>query len=375
MIDYKKIKKADIVIGIPSYNEENTIAFVVKQIDKGLIKYFPSKKAIIVNVDNNSSDKTAENFLKTKTNFPKFYVSSDKGLKGKGYNFKNLFEIINKVSSPINLVFDADLKSITPEWIKKMAMPIIKGYDFVSPVYSRDKSEALLTKHLCYPLIYGLLGFNIYQPIAGDFSFSLNFVKKVITQKWTKNVLRYGIDIFLTTSAIFGNFKICQVGLGKKHHRITSVKSLDTMFEEVIDVLFFQLLKHKTFWKNAKIITPEIFNKKTIKPPQEFNGKNEFFNYKKELKKNLGKENYRLMEKVYCFKDVNSIFNFWSQTVYNFIQTYEKSSEKEKLLRILKTLAFRHFEFYLELVKNLTYKEVEKIISCQAVAFRNNRLK
>ncbi len=374
MVNHKNLKKADIVVGIPSYNEEGNVSFVAKQVDRGLVKHFPSKKALIVNVDNHSRDKTKENFLKTETVSPKLYVSSGPGLKGKGRNFKNLFKIISRFSSPVNLAVDADLKSISPEWIKKMATPIMEGYDFAFPVYSRHKSEALVTKHLCYPLIYGLLGFNVYQPIGGDFSFSLKFVRKILALKWPKNALQYGIDIFITTSAIFNGFKTCQVDLGKKNHGITKGESLVKMFDEVADVLFFQLISHKKFWQKQNMTTPKIFYREPVKPPQNFNGKNEFPNYQKELKKYLGKEKFRLMEKVYRSQNVNLIFNFWSQTLYGFVRAYEKSSEeKEKLLKILKMLAFRHFEFYLNLVRDLTYKQAEKIIVQQAAIFRRNR--
>lgn len=37
------IDSADIVVGIPSYNEADNIAFVVEQCRLGLLKYFPFK--------------------------------------------------------------------------------------------------------------------------------------------------------------------------------------------------------------------------------------------------------------------------------------------------------------------------------------------
>ena len=51
--------KADIVVGIPSYNNAKTIGHVVRAVDAGLAKYFPDKKAVIVNSDGGSIDWTA----------------------------------------------------------------------------------------------------------------------------------------------------------------------------------------------------------------------------------------------------------------------------------------------------------------------------
>ena len=79
-------KKVDIIVGIPSFNEADTISFVVKQVDLGLQKYFKNSKSVIINVDNNSPDNTKQVFLKTKTKTPKLYISTPPGVTGKGNN-------------------------------------------------------------------------------------------------------------------------------------------------------------------------------------------------------------------------------------------------------------------------------------------------
>lgn len=56
----KSIGQADILIGIPSLNNENTITHGAKAIKLGLIKYFPKLKAVIVNLDSKSADHTVE---------------------------------------------------------------------------------------------------------------------------------------------------------------------------------------------------------------------------------------------------------------------------------------------------------------------------
>ncbi|MCK4525598.1 MAG: glycosyltransferase, partial [Candidatus Andersenbacteria bacterium] len=91
IINPDKIKQADLIVGIPSYNEADNIANVVKQVDRGLIKNFSKYKAMIINVDNNSSDGTKEAFLNVKTKTPKIYISTPPGVIGKGNNFYNLF--------------------------------------------------------------------------------------------------------------------------------------------------------------------------------------------------------------------------------------------------------------------------------------------
>jgi len=88
------IKKADFVVAIPSYNEADSIALPVQQADRGIQSYFKDMSSVIINCDNNSGDGTKEIFLSIKTGTPKIYISTEPGVKGKGNNFRNLFQKI-----------------------------------------------------------------------------------------------------------------------------------------------------------------------------------------------------------------------------------------------------------------------------------------
>ncbi len=70
------------------------------------------------------------------------------------------------------VVVDADLKSITPIWIKKFAEPVFNGTDFVSPLYIRHKYDGTITNNIVFPLVYSLFNKHIRQPIGGDFALS-----------------------------------------------------------------------------------------------------------------------------------------------------------------------------------------------------------
>jgi|GEM_PF-2696726 len=56
----EEIGKTDILVGIPSYNNERTIAHVVRAVQYGLIKYFPKQRALIINSDGGSTERTRE---------------------------------------------------------------------------------------------------------------------------------------------------------------------------------------------------------------------------------------------------------------------------------------------------------------------------
>ncbi len=56
----EEIKEADILVGIPSYNNLRTIGHVVRAVMAGLAKYFPKARAVLINSDGGSTDGTQE---------------------------------------------------------------------------------------------------------------------------------------------------------------------------------------------------------------------------------------------------------------------------------------------------------------------------
>lgn len=56
----EQIGRADILVGIPSYNNARTIAHVVRAVQAGLVKYFPDARSVIVNSDGGSRDGTMD---------------------------------------------------------------------------------------------------------------------------------------------------------------------------------------------------------------------------------------------------------------------------------------------------------------------------
>ena len=56
----EQIEKADIVVGIPCYNNQATIANVIKQVSSGLAKHYKSARSVILISDGGSTDDSCE---------------------------------------------------------------------------------------------------------------------------------------------------------------------------------------------------------------------------------------------------------------------------------------------------------------------------
>ena len=374
----------EFIVAIPSYLEADTIPFVTKQVDLGLTKYYGNLKSIILNVDNNSEDDTKGAFLSTVTKNPKHYITTPEGVKGKGNNFLNFLKFAKSHTATLKaaLTVDADLRSITPEWVKYLGEPILKGYDYTLPLYSRHQFDGTITNHICYPLFYGLLGEHLRQPIGGEFGFSPALMNHWLKQKWNSQTRQYGIDVFMALHAIFGNFKICETVLGAKIHKASAPK-LGPMFTQVITTLFDLLLSRESSWMSIPVIKPtpkKRFGLKELDQPQELKID------MRELKDKLRKEYYpreKLLKRIlsdYACSSLAKMFEhdvynidilMWTQLVYQLLFSYRNGSPRGRkdIVEALKPLYFTRSVTFDYLTWRYTSKYVEEALLEQAKAF------
>jgi len=250
----ENVTSAEIVVGIPSYKEADSIAIPTDMAAKGLCQNFGGKSSVIINVDNNSPDGTRDAFMNTPTKVPKIYLSTPEGVKGKGNNFHNLFEAAVELKAKAIVVVDADLTSITPRWIQYLAEPLYADYDYVVPIYVRHKYDGSITNNIAYPMLRTLFGLRVRQPIAGDFGFSGRLARAYLSERlWNDKIANFGIDIWMTTTAIARRFSVCQTFLGspKSHRAKDPSKDLGPMFIQVVSTIFDLMTEFEYLWKDT----------------------------------------------------------------------------------------------------------------------------
>jgi len=258
-----EIARADIVVGIPSYNNARTIGHVVRAVQAGLAKYFPTYRAVIVNSDGGSSDGTMDVVRQTSVeDFAAILLHHRiepiskiafpySGIPGKGSAFRTIFEIAGELEARACVVVDSDLRSITPEWIELLVKPVLLGgFDYVAPLYHRHKFDGTITNSIVYPLTRALYGKRVRQPIGGDFGFSGQLAKFYLTKDvWQTDVARFGIDIWMTTTAIANGFKVTQSFLGAKIHDAKDPGSdLSSMLYQVVSAAFDLMESYAETW-------------------------------------------------------------------------------------------------------------------------------
>ncbi len=271
----ESLRNADIVIGIPSYNNARTIGHVVRAAHAGLAKYFPEATGVIVNSDGGSTDSTRQEVLSSQVEDSHLMMISTRvsavhrlsfpyhGIPGKGSAFRLIFGIASSLKARACAVVDSDLRSITPEWIDLLIRPVLYGgYDFVAPYYHRHKYDGTITNSIIYPLTRALYGKRIRQPIGGDFGVSLPLLGAYLSRDdWETDVARYGIDIWMTTIAVAEGFRVCQSFLGAKLHDAKDPGAdLSAMLQQVVGSVFSLMQQYQQVWESASGSEPvELF--------------------------------------------------------------------------------------------------------------------
>lgn len=367
-----------VMVGIPSYNNADTIGFVVKQVAEGLKKYFGG--GIIVNADGGSKDYTRDVVLSTKV---------PEGVKvlsfvykwpvpGKGSAMKELMELAREREAEILIFVDSDLRSITPEWVYKFAKPIVDGYDFVVPYYIRHKYDGTITNNIAFPMTTALYGFKVRQPIGGDFGVSSGLFDVYLNNEevWRTDVAKFGVDIFLTTTAIAEGFKVIQTALGLKiHNPKDPAESLGPMFNQVVGTLFMLMKKYENVWKKVRDITEvPLVGKVEKAEPEEVKINLEKLKIKARigfeenrgvLEKVLSDETFRSAEKALKTFDFDDVL--WSHVLYDAAVAY-KNGILEKPEPLV-PLYFAKTADFVEKTGEMSTLEAERIIERRAEIF------
>jgi len=386
----EEIEQADLLVGIPCYNNEKTIAHVIQMVSHGLFHHYKGLRSVIMVADGGSTDDTREVAKEFEIKpWQEKIVSIYRGPAGKGSAFRSVFEAAKRLRVKACVVVDSDLRSITSDWIRYLLEPILeKGYHFVSPVYSRYKYDGTITNNIVYNLTRALYGLRIRQPIGGDFAFSGDLAAYYMDQDvWDTDVARYGIDIWMTTNAITNNFKICQSNLGVKIHDAKDpAEALGPMFRQVVHTLFVLMEQNENAWKEVRgSRTVPMFGLRDFLEPDP-------------IKVDLGrlvteyKTGFRQFKGLYrdlfspeCFEELKNCarkaktkfvmpVETWVMVLYEIAGTFHRwKHNRTQLVNLVTPLYLGRVASFINRTRNMTSSQAEEIVEEQAQVFEEKK--
>ena len=384
----KKIGETDILVGVPSYRNAETIGHVIETAGAGLMRYFPNLRAVIVNSDGSPDTETRAAAAAAPID-PSIcrVVTEYQGLPGKGSAFHTIFRIADRLGANTVILLDSDLRSITPEWIKLLGEPIHKySYGFVAPLYTRHKFDGTITNAIAYPLMCALYGRSIRQPIGGEFGLSGGLAKILSHQDiWQSDVARFGIDIWLTTTAVCEGFSLCQADMGVKlHDEKDPGTDLGPMFKQVVGTIFELMRKYRVKWQFVDACRmAERVGKHPSGTPEPvlvdhvrlFGRFQEVFNeYESFYSDIMGADSLPELKHLTVEMDSETLLfpdRLWARAVYDHAVAYHHAGagERDDILGSLMALYLGRTAAFVRQARDLSDLEVEELIADGAEAF------
>jgi glucosylglycerate synthase len=384
----EKMGSADLLIGIPSYNNQDTIEHVIKTVSDGLHKHYPEMRSVIIISDGGSTDDTRD-VAHGLTIYPfiEKLVQIYRGHSGKGSALRSIFEAATFLEVNACAVVDSDLRSINPDWVRCLLQPVIEGkFEFVAPLYTRYKYDGTITNNIVYPLTRALYGKQIRQPIGGDFGFSRNLARYYAMEgEWDSDIARFGIDIWMTISAITQKVPICQAYLGTKVHDVKDPgDSLGPMVRQVLFTLFSMMDRSHQEWSrivssepvptmcHAHGSEPEKFTVDVSRMIHIF--REGFKHFGAFWKSVMRPETFSELQRIYegSEGDFQVKSELWAKIVYEFSATFHAwERHRRQLVDTMSPLYYARAASFVRETAQMDDSQAEKVVEEQAGRFES----
>jgi len=279
------------------------------------------------------------------------------------------------------------LRSITPEWIKRLISPILKGIGFVTPYYIRHKYDGTITNFICYPITSTLYNTKIRQPIGGDFALSIDLARDLLSSPLWKHpyLSRFGIDIFETHTALAKGYEVKQAFLGAKIHDVKDPsKDLASMFTQVLGSLYhcinFYVKEWKSILDSSSVESKEILQHTLEPEPVELDLQSLITAYKEGVhlyqplyKKILPDDLYRSISRLsQSFSNSLLPSETWAKIVYSFFASLKRNMAiEEKILDAFRIVWIGRIAKFVTETLNMGTHEAETNIREETRVFRD----
>ena len=258
----------ELAVAVLTFENAATVATVAAAARDGLEKHFHGLPALLVNVDAGSSDETLERVKEV--GMPSVSVGhaspvSERagvpfhGVPGRNLALRTAFMVARGVGARVVLMLEADVTSMSGEWIERLARPVLDGQgDLVLAPHARRRYDGTISNLLLAPLTRALVGRRLHQPLIGAGALSARAVEHVLTApRWPSP--RESIDLWLIGGAAAESLAIREVWLGPR--RIESrarTSDLPGMLAQSVGGVFALMEGEPSLWLDVQGSAPGL---------------------------------------------------------------------------------------------------------------------
>lgn len=375
---------ADIVVGLPTYKNSRTIGAVIHALSEGMAAHFPELRAVVAVSDGGSTDDTIAVARRTavqrQTNVLTYEYA---GLTGKGSAIRSIMEVADLTGASACAIVDADVRSITADWIERLVGPILAdAADFVSPYYVRDRHEVTINDMIAYPLTRALYSFDVRQPLGGEMAMGRSAYQTFIGRDvWETDVARFGIHIWMMTLAINAGWRLYQASLGTKSHDFKDpTVGFEPKFMQIVGTLFRLMTIYRRVWPEVQgsrrvAVWGEIGYKQPEPVPTTRQALWDGFakgmkRYRRNIRTILGSEQLAALEGILAGSRPPLEHEDWARMVMDFSVVYNRGEgDPDKVALSLLPIYYARKATLLEQLEGQPWTAVEEAIHAQGDAF------
>jgi hypothetical protein len=274
------VGEVDLIVGISSHNNATATSHAYHAIEQGFQQHFSRQRAVIVNVcGGNNGDRDASgsglgdlaeknvpsvNSLRTVHRVTvDFSVPPSPGLA-----LRTVLTAADLLRARACAIVSPGTTNLTPDRIANLLMPVFREkFDFVAPLYTRQKFQGLLTRNLLYPMSRALLCSGIRELYSDEWGFSGRLATACLNQDvWHEEPIRTRPEAWMAISAISSDFRCCQSFLGQKLQSATGPgPDIVEVFRQTVGNLFWCMDSRQSTWLDCKRSEPV----QTFGPGQE----------------------------------------------------------------------------------------------------------
>jgi len=396
-----QFERADILVGIPSFNNAETVKPVIEAVMAGLQQAFPAASVLLVNQDGGSQDGTPELLkvaVEDRVPVAQLQRAAGRGagmdsrlsgawLGGREQALHAFLSATKRAGASACAVIDPAVRSVTPDWVTWLLTPIMESKaEYAAPLFLRPRYEGSLTNTLVYPLSRALYGTAMRFHAGGGCAISGRLADLYLDQRfWDERTVRSTMDICLTTVAVAEDRTLCQAGLGEKliQSQGGGTEDVSSVVAQTVGAVFYFMECYQDVWERRWEVRP-VLHSGIPYLPQPDRGPINIDRMMRAFRQGL-RDLLPIWEIILSPETLSGILplgliereefvfppQLWAQTVYDFALAYhEKVLHREHLLKSLTPLYLGQMASLVLRTQNQKPEDVETCIEelCDAFA-------
>jgi hypothetical protein len=259
------VGEVDLLVGVPSFNNAATMEQTIAAIEESFQQNFVRDRVVILNVDGGSSDETRNvllqrnqrkngghrglTSLRTVHRVSWTYGSSPSS----GLAVRTILAAADLLRAKSCAIISATTGNLTPSWVANLLRPIYRErFDYLAPLYARNKFQGLLARNLLYPMSRAVFGFRIRELYSDEWGFSGRLASQCLDQDvWHEEAVQMRPEAWMGVTAISAELKCCQYFLGQKAAPASGTGTdVVEAIRQAVSSLFWCLEKYESRWLN-----------------------------------------------------------------------------------------------------------------------------